>query len=126
MMKIERVEVIPSSRSDKRAMAVFYFEGTDKTKKVHFGSPNAYTYYDGATAEKKENYLKRHEVNEDWVSPLTAGFWARWMLWSFKKTSIHVIKKLIKRKSDLEIPTINIDLPSSKKPKTLIDYNFKT
>lgn len=124
-MKIEKVEVIPSTRSDKRAMAVIYFEGTDKTKRIHFGSPTAFTYFDGATVKKKENYLKRHsELNEDWTSPLKAGFWARWVLWSFRKVSTHVIKKLIKRKSDINIPLLKIDLPENKKPKSIMDYRF--
>lgn len=123
-MKIKDIHIQPSSRSDKRAMAVITLD-TGKTKKVHFGSPMAYTFYDGATSEKKENYLKRHSSNnEDWSSPLTAGFWARWVLWSFKAKSRHVIIKLVKRKSNLEIPELTINLSTNKKPQSIMDYKF--
>lgn len=124
-MKIEKIDVQRSSRSDKRAMALITFD-TGKTKKVHFGSPLAFTYYDGASSKKKENYLKRHSMNnEDWKSPLTAGFWARWLLWSFKDKSKHVIIKLIKKKSNMEIPELTINLPTNKKPLDIMDYKFK-
>lgn len=47
----------------------------------------AYGYDDYITSNsdfKKENYLKRHSVNQDWsISGIyKKGFWARWLLWN--------------------------------------------
>jgi hypothetical protein len=34
---------------------------------------------------KKDAYLARHKVNEDWTTPYNAGSLSRWILWN-KKT----------------------------------------
>ena len=47
-----------STRKDKRFMLVI------DNKRIHFGSPNGYTQMEQVI---KENYLKRHIVNEDWT-----------------------------------------------------------
>lgn len=31
---------------------------------------------------RKQRYIKRHQKNEDWNNPNTAGFWSRWLLWN--------------------------------------------
>ncbi len=54
-------------------------------KKIHFGSPNGYTYVDGATEKTKENFLKRHsKLNEDWTK-INAGSLSRFILWGDSK-----------------------------------------
>jgi len=63
-----------SSRKDKRLMLVI------GNKKIHFGSPNGFTFIDGATEKTKQNYLKRHSVNEDW-SKVNAGSLSKNILW---------------------------------------------
>jgi hypothetical protein len=62
-----------STRKDKR----FMLDIDDK--KIHFGSPNGFTYIDGATEKTKDNYLKRH-VNEDWTEINPASL-SRFILW---------------------------------------------
>lgn len=53
-------------------------------KKIHFGSPNGFTYIDGATEKTKDNYLKRHDVNEDWTKINPASL-SRFILWGNSK-----------------------------------------
>jgi len=63
-----------STRKDKRFMLII------DNKRIHFGSPTGYTYIDGASDKIKENYLKRHAVNEDWTEINPASL-SRFILW---------------------------------------------
>jgi hypothetical protein len=65
-----------SDRKDKRYVATF-----DNGKKVHFGLKNGQTYIDHLDKAKRDAYLKRHQKNEDWTNPYTAGALSRWILW---------------------------------------------
>ena len=73
----------PSTNKDKKLMATF-----DNGRTIHFGSTGYmdYTKYykqDPKLAkQKKESYLARHRVNEDWNNPQTAGALSRWILWN--------------------------------------------
>jgi hypothetical protein len=63
-----------------------------KKYKIVFSGPNPKTLYFGDSAyqdftqhgnrRRKLLYLARHEKNEDWSDPYTAGFWSRWLLWN--------------------------------------------
>ena len=72
--------ITQSDRKDKRYMATFH-NGT----KVHFGQKNGQTYIDHGDKEKRDAYLKRHQKNEDWNGPYTAGASSRWILWGDSK-----------------------------------------
>ena len=54
------MEIYESKRKDKRFMAII------KGKKYHFGLKNGSTYIDHKDELKRQNYIKRHIVNEDW------------------------------------------------------------
>jgi len=76
-MKIEN-----SKRKDKRFLATFA-DGT----KVHFGAKDASTFIDGKRTEKeRQNYLKRHDVREDFNNPKTAGSISANLLWGNSKS----------------------------------------
>jgi hypothetical protein len=66
--------VTKSTKKDKR------FKTTINGRTFHFGSKGANTYIDGATEETKQNYLKRHRVNEDWTK-INNGSLSRFILW---------------------------------------------
>jgi len=72
---------------------------------THFGSKGymdftKYYKQDPKIAkEKKESYLARHRVNEDWNDVTSAGALSRWILWS-EPTIEQSIKKF-KKKFDL-------------------------
>lgn len=67
--------VKPSTRKDKRLMAVF-----KDGKVIHFGAKNGNTYIDHHDKEKRTAYLARHKVNEDWTK-INAGSLSRFILW---------------------------------------------
>jgi hypothetical protein len=67
--------IVKSTRKDKRFEAIFK-DGTS----IHFGSKNGSTYIDHGDKIKRENYIKRHQVNEDW-NTINAGSLSRYILW---------------------------------------------
>lgn len=73
------VIISPSTRKDKKYMAIF------KDKVVHFGQKGASDYTIHKDDERKNAYIKRHEKNENWNDPHSAGALSRWILWN-KKT----------------------------------------
>ena len=82
----------PEAEKDgKRAIAEIT-KDNGKIKIVKFGLHNSGgTFFDGATAEKKANYIERHNNREKWNKNglCTAGFYSRWVLWeSRSKTAI--------------------------------------
>jgi hypothetical protein len=56
-------------------MAIFHDGRT-----IHFGLKAGQTYIDHQDKKKRENYIKRHQVNEDWTTP-NAGSLSRFLLW---------------------------------------------
>lgn len=80
------VKIYPDTSGRKRLVAEF-----DDGRKTKFGSPTAFTYYDGASDEKRNGYIARHSKNnENWTSSgkHTAGFLARWILWERGRENI--------------------------------------
>lgn len=88
-----RLEILPSTRQDKRYKAVIHDDKTTKT--FHFGLKGGNTYIDHHDKSKRENYIKRHKVNEDWSS-INAGSLSRYILWGNStniETNIRDFKK---------------------------------
>ena len=54
------------------------FEDPDRV--IHFGSDVSKTFLDHGDKIKRENYIKRHEVNEKW-DQVNAGSLSRFLLW---------------------------------------------
>ena len=65
-----------STRKGKRFMATY-----KNGKVVHFGSDVGSTYIDEGDNLKRENYIKRHSVRENFDDPFSAGALSRWLLW---------------------------------------------
>ena len=69
-----------SNRKGKRYVMVL-----DEPKRtLHFGSDVGSTYIDVGDKVKRENYIKRHQVNEDWDA-VNAGSLSRYILWGDSK-----------------------------------------
>lgn len=75
----------------------------DKVKKIYFGASgyNDYTIYSKTLSKeeankKKDNYIKRHQVNEDWNDPLKKGTLSRFILWN-KQNIDDSLKDYLKR-----------------------------
>ena len=65
-----------SSKPNKK----YVIEFSEPKKIIHFGSKNSSTYLDHKDKQKRENYLKRHKVNENW-DDVNAGSLSAVILW---------------------------------------------
>lgn len=92
-----KVDIKKSTRDDKRMMAVFTDKDGSK-KTTHFGyrddktGKTGSTYIDHKDENKKTNYKKRHQVNEDFNKYKSAGSLAFHILWS-EKNITDAVKK---------------------------------
>ena len=92
-MKLKSIS--PSTREGKKYDAVFMIDG--KEKKVSFGLAGSSTFIDHADLEKREAYLSRHKVLENWENPLSAGSLSRYILWGDSSNIIKNIRAFKKR-----------------------------
>jgi len=84
-----KVVISKSDRPEKRLKAVFT-DDSKKKKTVHFGLKGGSTYIDHGDDKKKDAYIARHRVNENFNDPMTAGALARWILWNKKTLSASI------------------------------------
>ena len=80
-MPIQLISFGPSSQSDKKYVVKLKQE-SGRTKTIHFGAKGMDDFTKTGDTAQKERYLKRHAAREHWNSPLTAGFWAKNILWN--------------------------------------------
>ena len=96
---------ITDNDGTKRLKAVYRFKD-GKTKTITFGMKgSAGTFADGSSEEKKQAYIARHKVREDWSDRFSAGFMSRWVLWSEK--SNEKIKKVLQDKTGIKNISVN-------------------
>lgn len=80
------ISIKASTNSDKKLMATFEVNGRQKT--THFGARGLldftkYSKGDKQVAkQKKDAYIARHKVNENWNDPTSAGSLAKHILWN--------------------------------------------
>lgn len=67
-----------------------------KIKIVPFGAKGYSDYTQHKDKIRKNRYITRHHLREDWSNPLSPGFWSRWYLWE-EPTKEQAEKKLINR-----------------------------
>ena len=65
-----------SNKPNKKLVIKF----SDPNLTIHFGSKNSSTFLDHHDKVKRSNYLKRHQVNENW-DQVNAGSCSRYILW---------------------------------------------
>ena len=87
------IDIKPSDKKTKKLKIVLSLDGKKKT--FHFGSKKSITYAEGATKKKRENYIKRHKVREDW-NEINNGSLSRFILWGDSKNIIENIKQYLK------------------------------
>lgn len=80
-----------SSNPDKKFTAII-----DNKKTIHFGGKGYEDYTIHKDDERKQRYINRHKKAEDWSNPLTAGFYAKHILWN-KKTLTDSIRDTNKK-----------------------------
>lgn len=83
-----------SKKKDKK-FSVYAFDGKT-TKLIHFGAKGYSDYTIHKDYDRMKRYEQRHKNNEDWNNVLTAGFWAKWILWNLPDYDLS-LKDTIKR-----------------------------
>ena len=73
-MRVE--EFVKSNRPTKKYKIVF----SNPKKTIHFGSKNSSTYLDHKDKSKRDAYIARHRVNENWKA-INSGSLSRYILW---------------------------------------------
>ncbi len=72
-----QIQISPSDKKEKKFKATI-----DKQRTVYFGSQGASDFTLHKDEARKQRYINRHRKNEDWTDPLTAGFYAKNLLWN--------------------------------------------
>ena len=70
-----------SNKINKKMMAIFLNLKTKRTKTVHFGAAGMSDYILHGDLKRKQRYLARHTVRENWGVPTSAGALSRYILW---------------------------------------------
>ena len=94
-----KIKLIKSPKVEKKWRVIF-----ENGKHVDFGQKGYSDFTIHKNPARMQLYVRRHSgMGETWGSKgiKTAGFWARWLLWS--KPSILEAKKLIHKKFGLNI-----------------------
>ncbi len=100
------LSIKPSDKATKKYVASFCMcEGETKCcdtdrKKVHFGSSVSKTFLDHGDKKKRDAYIARHQVREDFNKPMTAGSLAKNLLWG-PTTSLRENIALFKKRFNL-------------------------
>jgi len=97
----------PNAPKDSKRLIAFFIMEDGKTKRKKFGQyQSGGTFFDGATQEKREAYIKRHQARENFNDIMTAGALSRWILW--EDTNRSKLEKLINRKFGIKKVKIQI------------------
>lgn len=75
----------PSSQAGKK-YTVKLKQDSGRIRTVHFGAAGMDDFTKTGDSEQKSRYIQRHKDKEDWNDPLSAGFWAKHILWN--KTTV--------------------------------------
>jgi len=88
------MKVLGVHQSDKPEKKMYAELETDsgRTKRVYFGAAGMTDYTLSKDPERKQRYLTRHQKNENWSDPESAGFWSRWVLWNLTNKSQAIVQ----------------------------------
>ena len=88
-----------SRRRDKKLMLV------TPEKIIHFGGKGYSDYTIHKNPARKQMYLTRHRIRENWKEPLTPGALSRWILWNKPslESSVRDYEKRFNLKVKIEI-----------------------
>lgn len=91
-MKLIKIQRTPNENKEFKAV----FDVNGRTKITRFGTSSNFVLNPNKTLRDRTNYIKRHQVNEDFNDPTSAGALSRFVLWgdsrSLKK-NISAFKK---------------------------------
>ena len=98
-------EVILQKSSNPKKKYDAYIEG----KKVSFGATGYSDFTQHKDEERKQRYIARHKVNQNWNDLTTAGAWSKGILWN-KPTITDSIKSM-EGKFNIDIKYKKIIIP---------------
>ena len=75
--------IIQRTPGQNKEFVAYY---TDPKMTIRFGTPSNYVLNSQKTEKDRQNYIKRHAVNEDYDNPRTAGALSRWLLWGTSRS----------------------------------------
>lgn len=87
--------VLTKARAKNKKYSII-INTTNGPRRINFGDDRYEDFTQHKDPERKKRYILRHEKNEDWNDPTTAGFFAKWVLWN-KPTIEESIKDIKKR-----------------------------
>jgi len=89
-----QVLIKKSTNPKKKYMAIFKKDGK-KVKTTHFGAAGMSDYTKHKDKKRKQQYLTRHKIRENWDNYMSAGSLSRYILWGEPtlRTSIRKYKK---------------------------------
>ena len=95
-MELKLVSFNKANDKKHKYEVVILNKKTNKENLIKFGAYGMSDYTQHKDDERKNLYDSRHNKNENWEDPLTAGFWAKWILWN-KKTIKESLADTIRR-----------------------------
>lgn len=95
-MDLKLVSFSKANDKKHKYQVVILNNKTNKEVNIKFGAYGMSDYTQHKDDERKDLYDSRHNKNENWKDPLTAGFWAKWILWN-KKTIKESLADTIRR-----------------------------
>jgi len=75
------IEIVKSTKADKKWMAIFEDSKTGRRKTTHFGSAGMDDYTITKNAEQAERYKNRHQKDLKTNDPTRAGYLSYYLLW---------------------------------------------
>ena len=81
-MSYDLVSVKPAKDGKKKYVATIKNKDTGREKSIKFGQAGAPDFTKTKDEERKKAYITRHQKNENWTDPSTAGFWSKNLLWN--------------------------------------------
>jgi hypothetical protein len=94
----------PGDGVKKLSISELFPDGT-RSRVIKFGEVGYEDYTTHKDPVRKGQYIARHAPNEDWTETgiMTAGFWARWILWN-KDTLLESVRDIPRRFGVLVVP----------------------
>jgi hypothetical protein len=79
-----RLISVEQSSDPKKKLDVKIETDKGRMRTIRIGQKGASDFTQHRMQGRKNLYLSRHQAREDWTKDgvLTAGFWARWLLWN--------------------------------------------
>lgn len=90
-----KLKIVKSHLANKKLDAIFTYDD-GKTKTIPFGATNFSDYTIHHDKNRRTRYITRHNKNEEFNDPMTAGSLSRWILWGDSinlETNIRSFKK---------------------------------